>query len=195
MTNPGRCELISSSDPALRTPLSRRTPPGSKELYARGNGFPHGARLASRALDFLSGGYSMRHLSCFLLLLPISMAACGPQVTVDGSPPGDSSGSAGGGGGVTSVDEITTRCAAVCDGLEPPCHTGVNCTKTCSSFVAVAATSDVCAEATAAMLDCIAQWSEANECTQSCPAAEAFKGCSLTWCGQNPAPCAANMGP
>jgi hypothetical protein len=133
----------------------------------------------------------MRLLAQRYLLLPVFLAACGGRVVVDG----DSAGGGGGGGGSLSVDQITSACSQACDGLVPPCTTNVHCTKLCSTFAAVAATSDACATVTAAAIDCMAKWSAANECSQECPASMGFEGCFTSWCSQNQATCVANMGP
>lgn len=135
----------------------------------------------------------MRLLAHLCLLLSVFLAACGAHVVVDGDPAG--AGGGGGGGGSLSVDQITGACTKACDGLVTPCTSGVNCTKTCSTFAAVAATSDTCATATVAAIDCLAKWSAANECTQECPASKAFPGCFTSWCSQDPVTCVGNMGP
>lgn len=135
----------------------------------------------------------MRLLAPLGLLLSVFLAACGAHVVVDDAPAG--AGGGGGAGGSPSVDQVASACAKACDGLVDPCPTGINCTKTCALFVAVAATSDTCATATLGAIECLTQWTAANQCSVPCPTIGPLPGCITSWCMQDPSTCAADMGP
>jgi hypothetical protein len=137
----------------------------------------------------------MKQLAFGIAVVTIGLlAACGGNVVVDGDSAGGGGGG-GGGGGSPSVDQITSACSQACDGIAPPCTTNVDCTKVCATFAGVAATSDACATAAIATIDCLTKWSAANECTEECPAGIDFPPCFVSWCSQNPQTCAANMDP